>query len=123
MSSPPQAKVDCLPTYILLDTSSSMRQVEATLNETPEKLYDELIMSPRISDFAHVSLISFNTSAHVVLEMTDIQQVTALPQLACNGVTNFTDAFRLLRQRIEQDVPMLDAAGRAVLRPVAFVDR
>jgi len=121
MSSPYQTKVNCLPTYILIDTSSSMRPVEATLNETMEYLYDELIMSPRISDFAHISLISFNTQAHVVLEMTDIQQITALPQIECLGVTNFTEAFRVLRERIEQDVPMLDAAGRAVLRPVAFV--
>ena len=121
MSGPYQTKVNCLPTYILLDTSSSMRPVEDMLNETLEKLYDELIMSPRIADFAYVSLISFNTSAHVVLEMTDIQNITALPQLTCGGVTNFGEAFRLLRSRIEQDVPMLDAAGRAVLRPVAFV--
>lgn len=121
MSGPYQTKVNCLPTYILLDTSSSMRPVENMLNETLEKLYDELIMSPRIADFAYVSLISFNTAAHVVLEMTDIQNIAALPQLTCGGVTNFGDAFGLLRSRIEQDVPMLDAAGRAVLRPVAFV--
>ena len=121
MSSPYQTKVNCLPTYILIDTSSSMRPVEAILNETLEYLYDELIMSPRISDFAHISLISFNTQTHVVLEMTGIQQITALPQMECNGVTNFTEAFRALRARIEQDVPKLDAEGRAVLRPVAFV--
>lgn len=121
MSTPYQTKVKCLPTYILIDTSSSMRPVKAILNETLEYLYDELIMNPRICDFAHISLISFNTQAHVVLEMTDIQQITALPELECHGVTNFTESFRVLRDRIEKDVPMLDAAGRAVLRPVAFV--
>jgi uncharacterized protein YegL len=80
-SSPDQTKVNCLPTYILIDTSSSMKSTEGTLSETLEYLYDELIMSPRISDFAHVSIIGFNTDAHVVLKMTDIQQITALPQL------------------------------------------
>lgn len=116
-----QTKVNCLPTYILIDTSSSMKHAERTLNETLEYLYDELIMSPRISDFAHISIISFNTDAHVVLAMTDIQQITALPQLQCSGVTNFSRVFQVLRQRIEQDVPMLNAAGREVLRPVAFL--
>jgi uncharacterized protein YegL len=120
-SSPDQTKVNCLPTYILIDTSSSMKSTEGTLSETLEYLYDELIMSPRISDFAHVSIISFNTDAHVVLEMTDIQQITALPQLECFGVTNFSRVFQVLRQRIDQDVPMLNAAGREVLRPVAFL--
>lgn len=119
--SPNQTKVNCLPTYILIDTSSSMKPAEGTLNETVEYLYDELITSPRISDFAHVSIISFNTDAHVVLKMTDIQQIIVLPQLECSGVTNFSRAFQVLRQRIDEDVPMLNAAGREVLRPVAFL--
>jgi uncharacterized protein YegL len=36
-------------------------------------------------------------------------------------VTNFSRVFQVLRQRIDQDVPMLNAAGREVLRPVAFL--
>lgn len=119
--SPNQTKVNCLPTYLLIDTSSSMKPDEGTLNETVEYLYDELIMNPRISDFVHFSIISFNTDAHVVLKMIDIQQITAIPQLECSGVTNFSRAFQLLRQCIDQDVPMLHAAGREVLRPVAFL--
>lgn len=119
--SPNHTRMNCLPTYILIDTSSSMKSSEGILNETLEYLYDELIMSPRISDFAHISIISFNTDTHVVLEMADIQQITALPQLECSGVTNFTRAFQVLHQRIDHDVPMLNAAGREVLRPVAFL--
>src|SRR5215468_9658535 len=119
--SPTQSRVKCLPTYVLLDTSSSMKPAEDVLNETLEHLYTELIMSPRISEFAHISIISFNTEAHVVLPMTDIQQVTALPQLGCSGVTDFGKAFRQLRACIEEDVPALRSAGRAVLRPLAFL--
>ena len=57
--SPSQTRVNCLPTYILIDTSSSMKKVEDSLNDTIEYLYDELITSPRISDFAHVCGRSF----------------------------------------------------------------
>jgi uncharacterized protein YegL len=97
-----------------------MSPYEDVLNETIESLYDELITSPRISEFAYVSIISYNSAAEVVLEMTDLQTMNALPQLGCGGVTNFTEAIRLLRQRIEVDVPRLTSAGREVLRPVAF---
>jgi len=119
--SPSQTRVNCLPTYILIDTSSSMKKVEDSLNDTIEYLYDELITSPRISDFAHVSLITFNTDARVVLEMTDIQSIDRLPRLECQGVTNFTRAFQVLRDCIDRDVSQLTTAGREVLRPVAFV--
>jgi uncharacterized protein YegL len=121
VSTPNQNKVKCLPTYILIDTSSSMKPSQDTLNETVESLYDELIMSPRISDFAHVSIITFSTDAQVVLGMTDIQQLTALPQLECSGVTNFNRAFQVVRGCIDSDVDQLTASGRQVLRPVVFV--
>jgi uncharacterized protein YegL len=98
-----------------------MTPFEDVLNETIETLYDELITSPRISEFAYVSILSYNTEAEVVLQMTDLQSLDALPQLECGGVTNFVGALRLLRQRIEEDVPQLSEQGREVLRPVAFL--
>jgi uncharacterized protein YegL len=116
-----ETRIKCLPVYILVDTSHSMSQYEDVLNAMIESLYDELIISPRISDFAHVSVISYNSQAEVVLEMTDLQVLDQLPQLGCGGYTNFAAAIRLLRQRIEEDVPRLNDSGRAVLRPVAFL--
>jgi uncharacterized protein YegL len=116
-----ETKVNCLPVYIMIDTSQSMSPFEDVLNETIETLYDDLITSPRISEFAYVSILSYNTEAEVVLQMTDLQSMSALPQLQCGGVTNFVKALRLLRSRIEEDVPQLNSAGREVLRPVAFL--
>lgn len=115
------AKVNCLPVYVLIDTSHSMSPYETMLNEGIESLYDELITSPRISDFAHVSIISFNSEAELVMQMTDLQSMSALPQVTCGGATYFNAAIELLRQRIDQDVPALKGAGRQVLRPVAFL--
>src|SRR5215472_2509282 len=115
------AKVNCLPVYVMIDTSKSMSPYESMLNEGIESLYDELITSPRISDFAHVSIISFNSDAEVVMQMTDLQSMKALPQVTCGGATYLNAAIALLRQRIDQDVPSLKNAGRQVLRPVAFL--
>lgn len=116
-----ETKVNCLPVYIVVDTSYSMSPFEDVLNETIEAFYDELITSPRISEFAYVSILSYNTEAEVVLQMTDLQSMDALPQVGCGGTTNFVEAIRLLRSRIEEDVPRLSDAGREVLRPVVFV--
>ena len=97
-----------------------MASVERVLNESIESLYDQLITSPRISDFAKVSIISYNTDADVILPMTDIQSLDALPELSCGGVTDFVKAIRLIRTRIDEDVPAL-SAGREVHRPVVFL--
>lgn len=114
-------KVNCLPVYIAIDTSYSMSPVERVLNESIENLYDVLITSPRICDFAEVSIISYNTDAQVIMDMTSIQSMTALPDVRCGGVTNFSAALNLLRSRIDADVTALNTSGREVLRPVVFV--
>lgn len=112
---------NCLPVYIVIDTSWSMREFEDMLNSGIESLFDQIITSPRISDFAHISIISFNTEAEVILKMTDVKSMTALPQMECGGVTALGKALTLVHQRIEEDVPNLNSAGLQVLRPVVFL--
>lgn len=117
----PVAKIKCLPTYLVFDTSGSMKPHESLLNDTLEFLYNSVVESPRVSEFAHMSIISFNTDAQVVVEMTDIQELQALPQFVCGGTTNYAAAFHLVQQRIDQDVPKLNASGKGVLRPAVFL--
>ncbi|MEO3859351.1 VWA domain-containing protein [Acrocarpospora sp. B8E8] len=110
-----------LPTYVVLDTSGSMEPFEALLNETLTEIVDTLYSNPKVSDFIHLSIVSFNTAPHLVLEMTEISQLTALPTVACGGITNLAPMFSLIRERIEQDIPNLRDRGVNVLRPVVFL--
>lgn len=110
-----------LPTYVVLDTSGSMAPFEGLLNETLTEIVDTLYASPKVSDFIHLSILSFNSAPHVVLPMTEISQLTALPTVACGGATNYGPMFDLLRSRIEQDVPDLSAKGVRAFRPVVFL--
>jgi uncharacterized protein YegL len=113
--------MNCLPVYVIIDTSQSMCPLESAINQGIEFLFDGLIISPRVSDFVYVSIISFNTDAEVVISMTEQQSFNVLPQISCRGVSYFNEAIGLLRQSIDQDVPRLKNSGRQVLRPVAFL--
>lgn len=122
-SAPPEAGAGPkgLPTYVVLDTSNSMTPFKDLLNETLTEIVDTLYSSPKVSDFIHLSILSFNSAPHVVLEMEEIGQLTALPTVTCGGRTNFDPLFRLLRDRIGRDLPALSAKGVKVLRPVVFL--
>jgi uncharacterized protein YegL len=111
----------CLPTYLVIDVSTSMSQHEQTLNQTLKKLHSTLANSPRVSEFAHMSIIAFSTQPWVVIEMTDMEYVPGMPEVACDGMTNYGAAFDLVRERIDIDLPALTAQGKAVLRPIMFV--
>ncbi len=110
-----------LPTYVVLDTSHSMSSFEGLLNETLTEIVDTLYSSPKVSDFIHLSIVSFNSDPYVILEMTEISQLTELPRVTCDGTTNFGPMFQLLQDQISQDVPKLSAAGVRVFRPVVFL--
>jgi uncharacterized protein YegL len=114
-------KAKGLPAYLVLDTSTSMAKFETLLNNTLLHIYDTLYTHPEISEFIHLSVISFNTDAHVVTPMTDIEQLQSLPSVTCSGATNFVPMCKLVRDRIDQDIEALSAASVAVLRPVVFV--
>src|SRR4051794_14494104 len=115
-------KSRCLPTYLVIDTSGSMKAHEDLLNKTVDHVFTALGDSPRVAEFAHISIITFNTSPHVILEMANMEDVLSLPTVRCSGVTNFGEMFKTLRRRIDIDVESLTAGGRrAVLRPAVFI--
>ncbi len=116
----PSGGARCLPIYAVLDTSVSMTPFQQLLNDTLENVYDGLWAKPSVSEFAHISIISFNTDAHVVLPMSDIGKIDSLPTLACGGSTNYGKAFRLVAAQIDQDVTTLRNQRRQVLRPAVF---
>jgi uncharacterized protein YegL len=117
---PGSARLKCLPTYLVLDTSSSMEEHTELLNECLRSVHRAAYQDPDVSAFAHMSIIVFNSDPFLVLEMTDIRKVKKLPRLACSGLTEYAKAFNLVRERIDVDVPALVAANRHVLRPAVF---
>src|SRR4051794_34054608 len=110
----------CLPTYLVIDVSRSMQPHQAALNRILARLHGALRSSPRVSEFAHMSIIAFSTQAWLVVEMIDMEMVDQMPEVVCDGWTNYAEAFDLVRQRIDVDLPMLNAEGKAVLRPCVF---
>lgn len=114
-------KKKCLPVYLVVDTSGSMEKHTELLNQTVKRVVTHVADSPKVSEFAHISIITFNAMPHVILEMTSIDDLTRLPKLACTLNTNYGAMFAMVRQCIERDVPKLITTGRGVLRPVVFI--
>jgi len=111
---------DCLPTYVVIDVSGSMSRYQDLLNRTLKNLHSKLINSPRVSEFAHMSIIAFSSQAWMVIEMTDIEYVSAMPEVICNGTTNYSAAFDMVRTRIDIDLPSLRQQHKRALRPTMF---
>ncbi|MFJ8931355.1 VWA domain-containing protein [Streptomyces sp. NPDC102364] len=110
----------CLPTYVVIDASSSMKQHESVLNATLARLHYNLATNPRVSEFARVCVVAFSTDVHVVIPMSDMEQVPVMPEVICGGRTEYGKAFDRVRECIEQDVGNLRMQNLDVLRPTVF---
>lgn len=117
---PMSMRQKCLPTYLVVDVSHSMSPYQDALNRTLEHLHVKLATSPRVSEFAHMSIIVFSHEPTLLLQMTDLECVPSMPAVICGGGTQYGKAFDLVKQRIDVDIPALNAQGRAVLRPAVF---
>ncbi|MDH6139166.1 uncharacterized protein YegL [Kitasatospora sp. GP30] len=110
----------CLPTYVVIDASASMKPQEAVLNATLARLHYNLATNPKVSEFARICVIAFSTDVHEVIPMSDMEQVPSMPEVICGGRTEYGKAFARLRQSIERDVSDLRAQHYSVLRPTVF---
>ena len=117
----PEIRAQGLPVYLALDVSKSMQPHEEILNRTLAEILNVLYTSPRISEFVHLSILTFGSRPGVVVGMTELEGLAGIPRVECRGATYFAPLFRLLRERIELDVPRLAERGVRPLRPVVFL--
>ncbi|TNY38172.1 vWA domain-containing protein [Thermomonospora catenispora] len=110
-----------LPFYLVCDESYSMdgAPIDAINKSLPE-IHQEIGGNPVVADKTRFCLISFSSTAQVLLPLSDLSEVTSMPAMAASGSTSYTAAFTLLRDTIERDVAALKAAGHQVLRPAVF---
>ena len=111
-----------LPFFVVADESGSMAgdPIES-INSGLPRLHDAVVSDPVVSDKVRFGLISFAGDAQVLLGLSDLSELTALPGLtARDGGTNYAAAFDVLRVEIASEIARLTSDGFEVLRPAVF---
>lgn len=111
-----------LPFYIVCDESGSMGAnggIDAINRALPE-VHATLAADPLVSDKARIGLIVFSDEAEELMALTRAADVSAFPGVHAKGLTNFGDAFTLLRTVIKRDIADLQQQGYEVYRAAVF---
>ena len=111
-----------VPIYFLLDESGSMDANGGTdgTNRGLEVLHRGIAIDPWVNDNCRISLITFSNIAHEMLPLSHLADVAELPGCTANEMTNYGEAFKLLRVVIARDIANLKSEGLSVIRPVVF---
>ncbi len=111
-----------LPFYIVCDESGSMDGnggIDAINSGLPE-LHATIAADPLVSDKCRIGLITFSDIAEELLPLSKASDVSAMPGCAAKGLTNYGEAFNLLRVVIARDIANLKSQGFQVFRPAVF---
>ncbi len=111
-----------LPFYIVCDESGSMGANDGidAINRALPDVHAALAADPLVSDKARIGLIVFSDEAEELMALTRAADVSAFPGVQAKGLTNYGDAFVLLRSVIKRDIADLKQQGYNVYRPAVF---
>jgi len=111
-----------LPFYILCDESASMDANDGinAINRGLPELHATIAGDPLVSDKCRIGLITFSDTAEELLPLSNLSDVQAMPGCAAKGMTNYGEAFNLLRVVISRDIANLKSQGMQVYRPAVF---
>lgn len=110
-----------LPIYLLLDTSGSMHgePIEA-VNNGMQMLVSTLRNDPYALESAHLSVITFNSTAQEVMPLTELA-VFQTPTLTASGSTAMGEALKLLSQKIDTDLVKTTSSQKGDWKPLVFI--
>jgi len=111
-----------VPVYLLLDESGSMDTnggIDASNSCLPE-LHRRIARDPLVADKCRIGLITFSDIAEELLPLSNLMDVVAIPGCTAKGMSNYGEAFNLLRDVIDRDITNLKSQGMQVYRPAVF---
>ncbi len=112
-----------LPVYLLLDTSGSMRgePIEA-VNTGIRVMVSALRQDPHALETVHVSIITFDRDAKVVVPLTPLDQLQ-VPEITTpqSGPTHLGLALETLGKRIKQEIRTSNGEEKGDWAPFLFV--
>ena len=112
-----------LPIYFVCDVSASMETNGGTdqINRIILEFHGQIAGDPIISDHIRFGIIEFSETANELLQISKLIDLVAIPGLLPgNGLTNYGEAFNLLRVVIARDIANLKSQGLRVYRPAVF---
>ncbi|MCX8494686.1 MAG: VWA domain-containing protein [Akkermansiaceae bacterium] len=110
-----------LPVFLVLDTSGSMsgEPIQAVKNGV-QMLVSALRQDPQALETAFLSVITFDSSAHELVPLTDLPSFQA-PDITASGVTSMGEALSLVADCAKRDVIKASSTQKADWRPMVFL--
>ncbi|MGC1289618.1 MAG: hypothetical protein WA895_42405 [Streptosporangiaceae bacterium] len=116
----PDPKGNLLPVYVIVDESYSMSDHADQLNDGVVSLFEALRSEPMTAAKVRLCILGFSDDVTVRLGLSDVRNISTLPNIRIRTGTNYHAVFSDLATRIPSNVASLKANGYLVHRPTVF---
>ncbi len=109
------------PVYLLLDTSSSMfgAPIQA-VQQGVHLIHRELLNNPHAIETVYLSVITFDTTAKQIVQLTSVENFTP-PTLKAEGNTALGAAITLLNEALDRELHPNTEGRKGDYRPLIFL--
>ncbi len=109
------------PVYLLLDTSASMfgAPIQA-VQQGVHLIHRELLNNPHAIETVYLSVITFDSTAKQIVQLTSVEQFTP-PVLKAEGNTALGAAITLLDQALDRELRPNVEGRKGDYRPLVFL--
>lgn len=110
-----------LPVFLVLDTSGSMmgEPIEAVKNGV-QIMISALRQDPHAIETAHISVVTFDSTARQIVPMTDLNSFQ-MPDIQATGVTAMGEALKVVSDCIDRDVTKTTPETKGDWKPMVFL--
>ena len=110
-----------LPVYLLLDTSGSMsgEPIEAVKNGV-QVMISSLRQNPQAIETAFISVITFDSSARQIIQLTDLGSFQ-MADIRATGTTALGEALKVVSNCIDNEVAKTTAETKGDWKPLVFI--
>jgi uncharacterized protein YegL len=109
------------PVYVVVDESAAVAPYIGDLSNGVHQLHEALLQAGDVAPAIRLSVLGFADELATRLPLEPVVAGSQSPWFTARGAASYANAFEMLLDKIDEEIPMLKQEQQKVLRPTVYL--